>query len=93
MKINNNSLNIAKIISDEIRQHLDLLAGKFFKNRIEWLTTTEAAEYLRISENNLRVKVSRGEIEVHGRLGSRWRFRRDKLEELLNSPDKGVFND
>ena len=48
-----------------------------------WLNTREAAEYLRISPNNLRVKVSRGEIQVDGRLGRTLRFRREKLDEFL----------
>lgn len=54
-----------------------------------WLDSKEAAAYLRISVASLRVKVSRGEIPVHGRLGKLWRFRRDELDRLLESPLKG----
>ena len=63
---------------------------RLFDNLI-WLNSKEAAEYLRISENNLRVKVSRGEIPVHGRLGRSLRFRRDELDKLLETPYKEKF--
>jgi len=55
------------------------------KSESVWLNTREAAEYLRISENNLRVKVSRGEIQVDGRLGRSLRFKREELDRLLES--------
>jgi excisionase family DNA binding protein len=55
-----------------------------FNNRI-WFSSREAANYLSISVANLRVRVSRGEIPVDGKLGRTLRFRRDKLDELLES--------
>jgi excisionase family DNA binding protein len=58
----------------------------FKKNKIkcnDWLTTKEAAQYLRISQNNLRVKVHRGDVAISGRLGNRLRFRRSELDKLL----------
>jgi excisionase family DNA binding protein len=58
----------------------------FLKNKGEcndWLTTKEAAQHLRISENNLRVKVHRGEVHISGKLGNRLRFRRSELDRLL----------
>ena len=61
-----------------------------FKNLI-WMNSKEAAEYLRISVANLRVKVSRGEIPVSGRLGHRLRFKRDDLDKLLETPKKEIF--
>lgn len=64
-----------------------------FNNLSIWLNSKEAAEYLRISVENLRVKVSRGEIQVDGRLGKCLRFRREKLQKLLESSIKGDFND
>ena len=64
--------------------------NKLFDNLI-WLNSKEAAEYLRISDNNRRVKVSRGEIPVHGRLGRSLRFRRDELDNLLETPNKEKF--
>lgn len=59
--------------------------NSLFDNRIVWLDSKEAAEYLRISVANLRVKVSRGEIPVGGRLGRSLRFNRIELDELLKS--------
>lgn len=90
--MNNSSETIAKILIDKVLELLEKRSLIFFDNQ-KWMNTKEAAEYLRISENNLRVKISRGEIPVHGRLGRNWRFRRDRLDELLNSPEQGVFND
>lgn len=51
------------------------VGNKFFENRIEreWLSTEEAAHYLRLSENALRIMVCRGQIPV-GRFGRRLRF-------------------
>lgn len=68
-------------------------APKLFDNQIMWMNSKEAAEYLRISVPNLRVKVSRGEIPINGRLGRCWRFRRDELDKLLQSSTQGDFND
>lgn len=65
--------------------------GKFFENEIVWLDSKQAAEYLSISVENLRTKVSRGEIPVDGRLGRSLRFRREKLDQLLEAPLKGDF--
>ena len=47
-----------------------------FENRIklEWLTTKEAAHFLKVSENALRIMVHRGQIEVY-KFGRRLRFK------------------
>jgi excisionase family DNA binding protein len=49
---------------------------QIFENRIfcEWPNTSEAARYLSISENALRIMVFRGQIKA-SRIGSRLRFR------------------
>lgn len=87
--------NIAKEITRLVKNELDKINYQLFDNRIsEWMTTKEAAAYLRISEGNLRTKVSRGQIPVHGRLGGSWRFHKEKLDKLLNDPNnKGLNND
>lgn len=64
---------------------------QLFNNQIVWLDSKEAAQYLRISAANLRVKVSRGEILVNGRLGRTLRFRREELDRLLEVSSKGDF--
>jgi excisionase family DNA binding protein len=48
---------------------------KFFENRFarEWLSTDEAAHFLSVSPNALRIMVYRGQIEAY-RLGRRLRF-------------------
>ncbi len=48
---------------------------QFFENRIErkWLSTEEAAYFLRLSSNAVRIMVNRGQIRYH-KLGRRLRF-------------------
>jgi excisionase family DNA binding protein len=55
-----------------------------FENRIvrEWLTTKEAAHYLGLSENALRIMVHRGQIEAF-KIGRRLRFRVKDCEALF----------
>lgn len=54
---------------------------KFFEKRIEreWLTTQQAAHFLSLSSNALRIMVHRDQIRVY-KLGRRLRFR---LEDCL----------
>lgn len=66
-------------------------SSSIFDNRIVWFNSKEAAEYLRITVENLRVKVSRGEIPVNGRLGKSLRFRREALDQLLEISTTGDF--
>jgi hypothetical protein len=55
-------------------------ASTIFENLI-WLTANEAAEYLRISVENLRVKVHRGQVKPNY-LNGKLRFRRSELGVL-----------
>ncbi len=50
----------------------------------EWLTTDEAAAYLRISVNALRICVHRGQVHGH-KFGRRIRFKVGDLRELLST--------
>lgn len=63
----------------------------FFKNQIEceWLSTQEAARYLSVSENALRIMVHRGQIEAF-KIGRRLRFRFSECKKLFSK--KGAFN-
>jgi len=56
-----------------------------FENRIsrEWFSTQEAARFLCISENALRICVYRGQIQVF-RFGRRLRFRVEDLRRVLS---------
>ncbi len=56
-----------------------------FLNRIvcEWLSTKEAAAYLGISPNALRILVCRGRVRSY-KLGSRLKFRIKDLRNLLS---------
>ncbi len=59
----------------------------FFDN-LTWMTTSEAAQYLRISPGALRVMVCRRKI-LSRRLGSRLRFKKSELDRLLDSSNLG----
>jgi excisionase family DNA binding protein len=52
----------------------------------EWLTSNEAAKFLGLSTNALRIMVCRDQVKFR-KLGSRLRFSRDDLRLLLR---KGV---
>lgn len=54
-----------------------------------WMTTEEAADYLRISPGTVRNKVSAGEIPCHRR-GRIVRFRRSELDEWLSGGAVGA---
>ena len=57
----------------------------FFDNRAiyEWLSTSEAASYLRITPNALRILVHRGRVQAY-KLGSRLKFRLRDLRSVLS---------
>ena len=52
---------------------------------VRWLTTSEAAHYLRISVSSLKMMVYRGQVRVR-KLGRRNRFLREELERLFTTP-------
>ena len=56
-----------------------------FENRIvcEWLSTNEAASYLGVTPNALRILVCRGKVRSY-KLGSRLKFRVKDLRNLLS---------
>jgi len=74
--MNNLALNNQEIAIDK---------RKLFDNLV-WLNTDETAEYLRISCNAVRMKISRGELKPH-RLGRHLRFKRSDLDMLLEPPE------
>ncbi len=61
-------------------------SNKLFENLI-WLNSCEAAEYLRISPENLRVMIYRGYIRPY-KLRNRNRFKRSELDKLLETSIK-----
>lgn len=56
--------------------------GEFYDNRDEWLTTEEAAGYLRISVGALRNMTSNGQVPYY-KLAGRNRYKRDELRNLM----------
>ena len=56
-----------------------------FENQVtyEWLSTIEAASYLRITPNALRILVHRGKVQAY-KLGSRLKFRLKDLRSILS---------
>ncbi|MGE3610271.1 MAG: helix-turn-helix domain-containing protein [Bacteriovoracaceae bacterium] len=67
-------------------------SDKFFENLIEqnqeadekikWLNTNEAAEFLRLTPNALRIMVHRAQVK-HFKFGRRLRFRESDLHSLF----------
>lgn len=53
--------------------------------QVRWLTTSEAADYLRVSVSAIKTMVYRGQVRAH-KLGRRNRFLRDELERLITIP-------
>lgn len=84
-----------KEIGNEI--NLELRNNLLFENRIaigqellpleklRWLSTSEAAQYLRVSIGSIKNMVYRGRLSPR-KLGRLNRFLRDDLERALNSP-------
>ena len=64
---------------------------KLSDNLNEWLTTKEAATYLRISEASLRNMCSLGKIPYY-KLERRNRFRLSDLQNLLLASKQGGFH-
>ncbi|MBK9294497.1 MAG: helix-turn-helix domain-containing protein [Oligoflexia bacterium] len=56
---------------------------------IEWLSTNEAAKYLLISANALRIQVFRGQIKSY-KLGRRLRFRLEDLRREVTASYSNV---
>lgn len=56
----------------------------------KWLTTKEAAEYLRITVGSMKNLVYRGRI-VPRKLGRLNRFKRDDLDRILEASLQGGF--
>ena len=52
------------------------------------LTTKELAEYLKLTEVTIYKYVKEGKIPAR-RIGSRWRFDKDQIDELLRKGEEG----
>lgn len=67
---------------------LDKSESQIFDNRIEceWLSTQQAARYLSISENALRIMVHRGQIEAF-KIGRRLRFKFSDCQKLFSKKE------
>ena len=64
---------------------LEMNRTMLFENRIEreWLTTKDAAHFLAISENALRIMVHRDQIKVY-KFGRRLRFKLEDCQCLVS---------
>ena len=79
----------SKIVSGhEASGGFDKNQDQLFENRIlqKWLTTKEAAYYLGISPNALRIWVCREKVKAY-KLGSKLRFRIEDLKYLLKKQE------
>ena len=67
---------------------LDKSESQIFDNKIEceWLSTQQAARYLSISENALRIMVHRGQIGAF-KIGRRLRFKFSDCQKLFSKKE------
>ena len=56
------------------------------------LTTKELAEYLKLTEVTIYKYVSEGKIPGM-KIGSRWRFEKDKIDDLLKNENSEVMQE
>ena len=56
---------------------------------LKWMTTNEAADYLRTTPKQIRNWVYQGKIKPYKLLGRSLRFRRSDLDSVISSP--GIF--
>lgn len=68
-----------------VRKELDRSLTTEYRN---WMTTSEAADYLRVSASRLLNLASNGEIPFY-KLGRSNRYLKTELDELLLSQPKG----
>jgi excisionase family DNA binding protein len=64
----------------------DSSSGLLF-DKLKWMTSKEAAFYVRVSVGQLRNMVWRGQVPCH-HFRNRLRFLRSDLDQLLNSSQK-----
>lgn len=89
----NSHENLSPRPSQAEGKRINQSGDKLFNNQKAWLNSKEAAEYLSISVENLRVKISRGQIRPDGKLGRTLRFSKEKLDQLIKAPFKEFSND
>ena len=68
---------IREVLAEELPRALAQV-----RNGSPWLDSTEAAEYLRMSEAAVRQRAQRGTLPSHKDEG-RWLFHRDELDSAL----------
>ena len=54
------------------------------------LTTKELSEYLQLTELTIYKYVSEGKIPGM-KIGSRWRFEKDKIDDLIKNENSGLM--
>lgn len=68
-------------IQDSCKLHDDVSSLE----NVKWLTTSEAAQYLRVSVSSIKMMVYRGTVRVR-KLGRRNRFLREELDRAIRFP-------
>jgi excisionase family DNA binding protein len=66
----------------------DSLSSTMLFDKLKWMTSKEAAAYIRVSVGQLRNMVWRGQIKRY-RLRNRLRFLRSDLDSFVTSSNKG----
>jgi excisionase family DNA binding protein len=83
-KNRNEKIEIDRELKSELIRSNRIVENQIFENRIdrEWLTTIEAAYWLAITPNALRILVHRNQVRVY-KFGRRLRFRMTDLQALF----------
>ena len=77
---------VTRMVAQAVRDALGASCGRT-EASTPWLTTTEAAEYLRVSPSSVYHMVSRKEIPS-SRVGRVLRFNRDELDRWVADSDE-----
>lgn len=71
--------------TSEFFENQGIRKPKISLDSVRWLTSEEAAQYLRVSISSLKTMIYRGQVRAY-KLGNRNRFLREELERLITLP-------
>jgi len=83
----NNDVELKKILLFENRIATEKIVSL---EGLKWLTTNEAAQYLRVSVGSIKNMVYRGLLSPR-KLGRLNRFLREDLDRAISSPSQGGY--
>ncbi len=73
---------VRRLVAEEVDQTLVVKLAGFAQAPDQWMTTDQAAAYLRLSREALRARARRGTIPSH-RDGDRWLYSRAEIDAFI----------